>query len=287
MSSTDASGQGKLPEILRASAKKLQGAFEETAHIRHRGARGASREDPIRIFLSERMPRTVSVLGSSEVVSVDGRTSGQCDILISDPVTPPFLVSDSHQVVPVECVFGVIEVKSRLTKKEVLNACDQIARVKDLPKTAYYADTGLRGPAHADAGAGKQTAGYVFAYTSTISMGTLARHVVEWCERHDPNLWPDGIYVLDKGSLLWSRRDLPFNLIGSPVPGTELVFLKPNSPGDVILTAVFQLYIRFVNSWMPPIDIAPYMSTSLLGVRHFNRSPAPEWPNESDASGTS
>jgi hypothetical protein len=50
------------------------------------------------------------VYGSAEIVTADGQISPQCDVLITDPATPPFFSEDRHRVVPNECVYGMIEV---------------------------------------------------------------------------------------------------------------------------------------------------------------------------------
>jgi hypothetical protein len=61
-------------------------------------------------------------------------------IVIMDPSTPPFWSEQDYRIVPAECVYGVIEVKSSLDTKELCSAWEQIAQVKALPKTAYHPD---------------------------------------------------------------------------------------------------------------------------------------------------
>jgi len=53
-----------------------------------------------------------------EVRSAQGETSGEQDILIVDPRTPPLYGRD-YQVVPIECVHVVGEVKSNLTVRDL------------------------------------------------------------------------------------------------------------------------------------------------------------------------
>jgi hypothetical protein len=54
------------------------------------------------------------------------------DILIYDKINCPVLYSGETKVLPIESVYGAIEVKSRLTKTELADAVERIAKFKDL-----------------------------------------------------------------------------------------------------------------------------------------------------------
>ena len=83
------------------------------------------------------MPGTVEVVHNAEIITATGESSRQCDIVIVDKNTPKLRDIKSHRIIPVECVYGVIEVKSRLTSPELIKACENIATVKRLPRNAY------------------------------------------------------------------------------------------------------------------------------------------------------
>jgi len=54
------------------------------------------------------------------------------DILIYDKINCPVLYAGETKVLPIESVYGGIEVKSRLSKAEFADAVDRIAKFKDL-----------------------------------------------------------------------------------------------------------------------------------------------------------
>jgi Domain of unknown function (DUF6602) len=63
---------------------------------------------------------------------VNGKVSGQCDILIVDLSSQPSGKKDYR------AVYGVIEVKSDLDASQLRQAWEHIARVKTLPNAAYF-----------------------------------------------------------------------------------------------------------------------------------------------------
>ena len=56
--------------------------------------------------------------------------------MIIDPSTPPLWSKDNYRVVPIECLHGVIEVKSFLDSTELRHAWTKIAAIKRMPKKA-------------------------------------------------------------------------------------------------------------------------------------------------------
>ena len=119
--------------------------------------------------------------------------------------TPPFFSEDRHRVVPNECVYGMIEVKSRLDTAELHDACQNIARVRALPKTAYYPTRPpftYRVEAYGRTWSYWPTAGIIFAFDS-VNLDLLAARLMDWCRGRDPIEWPDSVWVLGKGCLLW------------------------------------------------------------------------------------
>jgi hypothetical protein len=104
-----------------AVAKKVRADFEESAHTQHRGSRGTEREEILAKFLELYMPGTVEVVHNAEIITTTGEISKQCDIVIVDRNTPKLRDIKSHRIIPVECVYGVVEVKSRLNGPELIS----------------------------------------------------------------------------------------------------------------------------------------------------------------------
>jgi hypothetical protein len=211
------------------------------------------------------------------VIDSTGATSKQQDIIIVDPSTPPFFNEDKHRVYPSECVQGVIEVKSRLNKSEVWDACEKIASVKRLPKVHYYDDALGRGwPANDGTMLNhRPTLGYVFAYAGSTGIDTLASNVIDWCEEHVPEEWPDGLFVMGKGTIAWFMDGKSHECL---YPGASIAVIESQHPRDVLLNMALSLHMAFVTAWMPPFRLHPYLPTAVLGVVKRPTPTGPAWP---------
>jgi hypothetical protein len=125
-------------------------------------------------FLRLYVPGTVEVVQNAEIVTAAGEVSRQCDIVIVDRNTPRLRDIRSHRIIPAECVYGVIEVKSRLTGRELIDACTKIAEIKELSRTAYVrlrsAPLDFSGPQYPP----PPIFGYVFAFNG-IQLGNLGK----------------------------------------------------------------------------------------------------------------
>ncbi|MER9169635.1 hypothetical protein NKI12_20080 [Mesorhizobium australicum] len=65
------------------------------------------------------------------------RQSPQCDIIIYDAFNnSPFYSSETWQIYPIEMVYGVIEVKTRITKVQLLDAFSKCASIRSMCRTA-------------------------------------------------------------------------------------------------------------------------------------------------------
>jgi hypothetical protein len=60
------------------------------------------------------------------------RLSHSADIIIYDAVNCPVLYQGQTSIVPVECVYGIVEVKSKLSKSELIDAMGKIEPFKRL-----------------------------------------------------------------------------------------------------------------------------------------------------------
>jgi hypothetical protein len=187
----------QLEQILHSVARRMRTDFELSGGFTHSGEKGTAREKVFHDFLKHYLPGHVRAFHSAEIISVDGRTSNQCDIVICDRSTPPLLDMQSYRIVPNQCVYGLIEVKSKLDRKELRDACEKIRLAKKLPKSAYHPDpphqsrTAIGGPSPFP------TMGMIFAFDS-IKPLTLGNHFAEWCEDHEPHERPDAIWILGK-----------------------------------------------------------------------------------------
>jgi hypothetical protein len=254
--------------LLHATAKELRARFEKSAAATgHAGSKGAVREDYLVDFLSEHLPGTVAVFGSAEIMTANGQLSPQCDAVIADPGTPPFFSENRHRVVPNECVYGVLEVKSFLDGAALRDACERIARVRSMPKTAYYPTRPpftYRVDAYGRTWGHWPTNGVVFAFDS-MDLKTLGMRLMDWCATRQPWEWPDSVWVLGKGYLLWEHRD-GTKLGYSPEPDSGLVVLEPLREGDVLLPMILNLYPLLARAAMPCFRLHDYVAQAGIGT---------------------
>ncbi len=125
-------------------ATKMRADFEGArAAMTHPALKGNAFEETFRAFLSQYLPNSLDIL-SGQVVDSHDCTSKQMDVIVTDSAkTPVFYQSDNARVVPVECVYSVIEVKANLTLANVDSVFENMKSVKQLKKTAYIPENGV------------------------------------------------------------------------------------------------------------------------------------------------
>ena len=89
-------------------------------------------------FLEIYLPKKLDV-STGTIVYSDGRQSKQLDIIISDRAKAPILYEEAGiRTMPIECVYSVIEVKSKLDIKVTEKCLANMKSVRQLKKKAYY-----------------------------------------------------------------------------------------------------------------------------------------------------
>lgn len=106
----------------------------------HAGEFGTYREKIIKELLEPFLPSRLSV-GSGFIITCKGNISTQCDLIIYDKFTTPIIENSEQRFFPVECVVGVIEAKSVLTKYQLKQALIKLSKIKclrnDVPSSIY------------------------------------------------------------------------------------------------------------------------------------------------------
>lgn len=97
----------------------------------HPGEFGMYREKIIRELLAPFLPTRLAI-GSGFIITAANNISTQCDIIIYDREHTPVIENGEQRFFPVECVVGVIEVKSKLTKSTLKEALIKLAAIKNL-----------------------------------------------------------------------------------------------------------------------------------------------------------
>lgn len=250
-----------LREILDSVAARIAADFEASQLVQHRGSKGTVRESGLRkAFLEKYLTNVVDVVGSGEVVSFDGQVSGQCDVMMVDPATPPLWDEEDYRVIPAECVDGVVEVKSNLTAGELRQAWAGIEKVKALPKTAYRAQGLIQ---YATSLYGRQwdhwpTLGFVFGYNGA-TIQTLGETFVELVQAQpDAALRVDALFVLNRGVVMWQQPETG-NFSATGRPG-DVVVAAEASPTEVLLQMTAHLNVLFSQVNRRVFDPVPYLA---------------------------
>jgi len=251
-----------LPGWLGQVAERLLVEFRQSQSIRHNASKGSVREGILAgEFLAKYLPGHVSLITGGEVLSAQGEVSTQQDLLVVDPRTPPLYARD-YQVVPVECVYMVGEVKSRLTTAELEVAWNGAQSVKRMQKTAY------RQPRHhviIEPGGmtayGRRwswypTTAFLFAYDST-DIRDLAARMHELAVGTDPAHRLDAVFVLNKGIICWGDREEQY--LTRPDPTSIVRSLSQMTPRAVLIMFTWWLNEMLGDVWTRPFSIRPYL----------------------------
>ena len=235
-----------LDERLHATAKTMRAKFQESVNIQQKEARGTEREAILAEFLRKYLSRNVEILRQAEVITGDGGVSPVHDLAIVDKSAPVLQDLDTHNIIPVEYVYGVIEVKSKLTGPELRKDCAKIRKLKLL----------ARGKA--------PVFGIIFGYDS-IGLKDLGQRFIHWCEEQESlDTDPDSVWVLDKGMLSWGPVGGFSGIYGrvTDSDSRELRILQPfQDPerSDVLLGLVLQLSSLIAVTRLPPFRMKDYL----------------------------
>jgi hypothetical protein len=242
---------------VEAVARRIRADFEASVNTKHRGSRGTEREEIFGNFLSLYLPGTVQVIHNAEIITASKEVSPQCDVVIADKNTPRLQDLQSHHIVPVECVYGVIEIKSRLTGSELMDACNKIADIKGLPRLAY---------AEASTGNVPPIFGLIFGYDG-IRPETLAKQFATWCHDSEPAVHPDSIWIWKKqSSITWARPGEDHQLLyrARATDDREVALVEPLDGMDLMIGLVTDLSAMITAASLPRLRLTDYLSPGLF-----------------------
>jgi hypothetical protein len=190
-----------LNDNFRISVENFGLELKRTGLINHRGNKGSAREDSLRQFFSEKLPKKFSVAGG-EVVDLLGNTSPQLDLMFYDQNINFALNSDSSMVLPAEALIASIEVKSQINAGEIKKIVRSAKKLRQLKP--FGCDLG--GTDVGNNARHKKLVRYyhcVFAYGTDLTdedwFGSEPRRFLK--EIRDDHL-VDAVYVLNKGIFL-------------------------------------------------------------------------------------
>jgi hypothetical protein len=259
---------GYLAGPMTMWASRFRAQFENVKR-QHRGEQGRRREDDVKEFLREFLPKRFGI-ASGEVRCADGRGSPQMDLIIYDALETPLLEhSESSIVLPVEGVLAVIEVSSQLDRTKLQNDLAKLRAVKSMPKTAFYEPLG-----HNPWGFyGRQlnvfpVLGFCFAYDSP-SAESLVR-TVHGLDAEDMAINVDTIVSLSAGCVANGERAVTpagerifRKWLGTPFTESErfAIPVDPGGPnaGDGLMVFYILMMHALAQARVAPIRVLDYM----------------------------
>ena len=208
-----------IRNIFKEISEQQLSEFRKATEISHPGGKGGFREDAFKTFLEMYLPKRYAV-GSGEVISPENRVSGQLDIVIYDPSHCPALItSTSHAVFPIESVYGVISMKSHLDSRELADAYENIATLKQILDRNSFQLNPIPGMSMGMSFPMPITG--VIAYAANRSLEAIAEQA-KMLDRKlgDMSLRPDFLAVIGQG-IIAPRERLRSSFNGFKLPEEE------------------------------------------------------------------
>jgi hypothetical protein len=189
-----------LADLFSRIEATMVAKINEAGFIKHSGDKGENREHILREFLKTHLPKRYGVT-KGEILTKEGQRSHAVDIIIYDALNCPVLYSEQTAIVPIEGVYGIIEVKSRLSKAEFQDAARKIESFKRLAPRELAV---VRTREYVTVSRASRPFGVVLGYMlDGNSLESLKKNFGELNhEIHDVNYFTNLVVVLGEG-LLW------------------------------------------------------------------------------------
>lgn len=110
----------------------------------HAGEYGMYKEKLLTKLFEFTLPKKYTC-GTGFIINSQKEITTQCDIILFDVQNAPFLEIDSGRFFPQEVVYGIGEIKSKLSKKDLIDALIKLAKIKQIrnPFSGIAADGSL------------------------------------------------------------------------------------------------------------------------------------------------
>ncbi len=247
-----------LQSVFSSVSKRMIADLEEArVSISHPGMKGDSSEEIVIEFLRKYLPKNLDIC-TGILVDSKGSQSKQLDIIITDAAkTPIFYEKGKNRVIPVECAYSVIEVKSVLTKEEIGRCYENMLSVKELEKSAYFVPNGPI--THTQTLYGREwaywpTNYFVFGFESR-SIESVRRNIEHLQLKQSVHMRIDSACILDRGVLFNIEQSGALSAL--PTSSSTLAGREMKSG----LLFFYVLLSAIINqASMNPFNMTPYIS---------------------------
>jgi hypothetical protein len=163
-------------EYIHNIERTVTSQFLEANSIAHMGDRGENRESILRKFLEDHLPARYG-FAKGQVINSSGEISHSADIIIYDRLSCPLFYAGQTAILPVEGVYGIIEVKSTLSKTTFLDAA---GKINDFKKMSVRNVGIVRKEQSTNLRFSSRPFGMIFAYQlADNSLESIAANLVE------------------------------------------------------------------------------------------------------------
>src|SRR5579872_3927683 len=262
----DQKDQYSVSDLFMQAARRLKKEFDYVRETNpHSATKGSEAEKVLRDFLNKHLPQRFR---ATTGILIDGSNalSKQTDVIIYDALSSPvYRFSEDAMILPIDTVASVIEVKSRLNSDELLDAYQKIASVKALKKKpSSDMDREATGSRLKMA----STFGVIFAFTSDLSIETIAEKMAELNEKFESQQWPDMLVLLDVGTLNYAIQAPGMEIGGDLMPREDIFPIAPfyinlvlRKDGEFSLNRFFIMLLSHLQFFphrpsVPPFEIA-------------------------------
>ena len=252
-----------LQKIFEGMGKKLQADFEFlTSQLSHALSTGEAREFILKELLRKYLPAKLGI-DKGIILSSDGQVSKQIDIVIYDKLNTPLLYgAENLRLFPVEGVYAIISIKSKLDSSGLRESVENIHSVKKLPKKAFVEQ---RGNIINEVNLyGKELPyfpiiGLAFAYSAT-NPKNLKDELEQLDDIENPESNLDTICILNE--FLITNQKADGRIFITKEPDSRRVFIRGNN--SLLLFYLLMMHV-LPQTWMAPIKMTEYAQNITFG----------------------
>lgn len=256
-----------LQKIFQGLSQKLKADFEFlSSQLSHSLSIGEAREFVLKELLRQYLPARLGVEKGIVISSVENELpSKQIDIVIYDKLNTPVLYkAENLRIFPIESVYAVIEVKSKLNSKFLREAIENIKSVKKMTKKSFVEQKGAI--IQTVNLYGKEweyfpVMGFIFSYSAIKDIKLLKNEIEqnEDLENLENNV--DTICILNDAAI--TNRSTDGTIVVTKEPNTKRGFIKTQD--SLLLFYLLMMHV-LPQTWMRPIKMTDYAQHLKFGI---------------------
>jgi len=228
---------------------------------------GDCREDALIQFLKNGKLPSKYGIGSGEIISPLREVSRQSDLIIYDAgKCPLWIYSQKVQVFPIEGVYGIIEVKSKLSKAKFKEGLVNIEQIK---KMVTRDNISRSLPIGTMVYSRPIPFGIIFGYKlGNNSLKSLEKNIIEYQKSTPPALWPNIVVVLEEGIIFQSDNKFR-HILNSKDFNESLSPIRIHFKKDTLFEFYSALFSMLSSIHLGDINIRKYVDLPKKVGDHF------------------